>query len=863
MHLNSKTLPAVRDIVLQRLPMVLLVLGITSISLIAAADQISRSMRQAFLYTDVVHEMEIELSKAHLALEEDLRGTQGQDIALVWQGIDRTEKMVSAVLNGGQTLHGHNIKPLPDDNIRKDMENLRALTVRFRELAHNVYKHRTLLPEINSMDSVYHQFLEKAFILDEQLEELQAKDEQRSKKLILLILVSWTSIISAATIGLWYREVLGKRMQVAILNAKHQWEHTFDVIPDLIAIIDKDHRIIRVNRAMAEKMGHAPKDILGRKCYELFHKTSGPIEPCPHARLLHDNQEHAVEIYEKEFDAYFLISVSPLLDAYGSLIGAVHVARDITAQKKDAEALKIKESAISSAINAIAISDLQGTITYVNSSFLELWGYEEHELFGKSAVTLGGTEHDVLEVLNALRESDSWRGEKMAKKKDGSLFPVELSANIVRDDAENPLCLMVSFVDISKRKKAEEEILTYRNRLEELVDQRTNELAKTNEELSMEVLGHKQTAEALQLSENRFRQLSQQFNILLDAIPDSLVLMSSDLKVKWANKSALKAIGPAEAQLSEHCYTLWHNQDRPCDDCPVLKSFQSGNPEASQITTPDGRLWAARSYPIKNAQGEVESVMELSTDITEKRGLQAEQMRANHLASIGELAAGVAHEINNPINGIINYAQIIANSADPKSREFDIAKRIIKEGGRISFIVTSLLSFARERKEEKIPISVQQVLSDSLALTEMQLKKSGIDLRLDLDPHIPLIKVHAQQIQQVFLNIINNARYALSQKYPQPDPDKIFLITAEETVINGEPFVQIVFEDHGIGIPAPNIDKVMNPFYTTKPVGIGTGLGLSISHGIIVDHNGRLSVESEEGVFTRIMVSLPAYREAA
>lgn len=859
---KSDTITALRDRVLHRLPMLLLVLGIVSIGLIAAVDLIDRNMREAFQYNDIVHEMQIELSKAHLALEEDLRGIEGQDIALVWQGIDRTEAMISSALNGGKTLHGHTVKPLPQNDLRADMEDLRVLVVRFRELARNVSENKTLLPAINSMDSVYHQFLKKSFILDEQLEEIQDADEKRSRKLVLLLLISWSGIISAAVAGLWYRERLAGRMQAAILNAKHQWEHTFDVIPDLIAVIDKDHRIVRANKAMAEKMGLVPQDILGRKCYELFHRSSGPIASCPHAHLLHDSKEHAVEIYEKEFDAYFLVSVSPLLDDKGSLIGSVHVARDITPQKKNAEALKIKEVAISSAINAIAIGDLQGNITYVNRSFLKMWGYEEHEIIGKSSVLLGADEQHAREILEALSRSDAWSGERMARKKDGSTFPVELSANVVRDVSGSPLCLMASFVDISKRRKAEEEILNYRDRLEELVDQRTNELAQTNDMLRMEVLGHKQTADALKSSESSFRQLSQEFNILLDAIPDSLVLLSSDLKVKWANKSALQALMPAETRGSDYCYTLWHHQDRPCDDCPVLKSFRSGNAETVQLTTPDNRVWAVRAYPIKNDGGEVESVMELSTDITEKKSLQAEQMRANHLASIGELAAGVAHEINNPINGIINYAQIILNSAAPESREYDIATRIIKEGGRISFIVTSLLSFARERREEKRPVLVRHVLSDALALTETVLKRNNITLKMDIDPNIPLIKVHAQQIQQVFLNIINNARYALKQKYPQPDPDKVLLITAHETVVNGEPFVQIVFEDHGTGISEPNIDKVMNPFYTTKPVGIGTGLGLSISHGIILDHNGRLSVESEEGAYTRLIVSLPAYKEA-
>ncbi len=744
MQPKPKIITVIRDILLQRLPILLLVLGITSIGLIAATDHISRSMRQAFLHNDIIHEMEIELSKAHLALEDNLRGIQGQDISLVWQSIDKTEAMISAALSGGRTQHGRMIKPLQDDNMLKDMKDVRTLVAGFRELAQSVYNNRTQPAEVNRLDNAYRQFLEKTFNLEEQLETFITIHEQRSKRLIILILISWTGVITIAVIGLRYRELLGRRMQTAILNAKHQWEHTFDVIPDLIAIIDKDHKVVRINRAMAEKMGHEPKDILGRRCYELFHKSSGPIESCPHAQLLHDKQEHAVEIYEKEFDTYYLVSVSPLFDEQGSLIGSVHVARDITAQKKDAA-----------------------------------------------------------------------------------------------------------------------DLLNYRDSLEELVDQRTKELAGTNEKLRMEVLGHEQTDEALQLSESKFRQLSQEFNVLLDAIPDSLVLLSPDLKVMWANKSARQVLNSEESRHSEYCYTLWHNQQRPCDDCPALKSFRSGNPEEHQVITTDRRLWAVRSYPIRNEQGEVESVMELSTDITEKKSMQAEQMRSNHLASIGELAAGVAHEINNPINGIINYAQIIANSADPGNRDYDIARRIIKEGERISFIVTSLLSFARERKEDKMPISVRQVLADALALTESQLKKSGIDLKLDLGQNVSFTKVHAQQIQQVLLNIINNARYAIIQKYPGPDPDKILRITAKDTVIDGKPFVQIIFEDHGTGISDQSIDKVMNPFYTTKPLGVGTGLGLSISHGIIVDHGGTITVESKEGAYTRVIVSLPAHREAA
>ncbi len=160
--------------------------------------------------------------------------------------------------------------------------------------------------------------------------------------------------------------------------------------------------------------------------------------------------------------------------------------------------------------------------------------------------------------------------------------------------------------------------------------------------------------------------------------------------------------------------------------------------------------------------------------------LQVETLRAAHLASIGKLAAGVAHEINNPINGIINYARILSNKSVKGSAENDVAERISKEGRRIAGIVKSLLSFARDRKEEKRPVRVENILREALILTESQMRKEGVHLRIDLPPGLPEITANPQQIQQVFMNIINNAQYALHQKYPGEHEDKALDINCEE-----------------------------------------------------------------------------------
>ena len=166
-------------------------------------------------------------------------------------------------------------------------------------------------------------------------------------------------------------------------------------------------------------------------------------------------------------------------------------------------------------------------------------------------------------------------------------------------------------------------------------------------------------------------------------------------------------------------------------------------------------------------------------------------------------------------------------------------------------------AFSRQRKEGKKEVNLEEVMSESMALTGTHMRKDGIMLEMDIPSNLPRIFANPLQLQQVILNIISNARYALNQKYPSSNELKKFMIKAIKTTIDDMPYVRIEFTDHGTGIPAAIVGKVLNPFFSTKPEGQGTGLGLSISHGIISDHGGRLSIESVEGEFTRVITTVP------
>lgn len=272
-------------------------------------------------------------------------------------------------------------------------------------------------------------------------------------------------------------------------------------------------------------------------------------------------------------------------------------------------------------------------------------------------------------------------------------------------------------------------------------------------------------------------------------------------------------------------------------------------------------IWAElKTNFLYDSEGEPTGVIGVIRDITEKKALQTEAIRTSRLAALGELSAGIAHEINDPLNGIINYAEILKDERDEKGEDIDIPDRIIKEGGRIAMIVRNLLSFVRGRQENACQVSVGEVISDTFSLAKKQMMQDKIKLAMDIPPDLPGIKGRAQEIQQVFLNILSNGRHALNQKFPDFHKDKMIEIKGEKVEIDNQDHLRIVFHDRGIGIPSQIQDKICNPFFSTKPPGEGTGLGLSISHGIIKDHGGSLWFESVEGEYSKVFVDLPVWQ---
>jgi PAS domain S-box-containing protein len=368
-------------------------------------------------------------------------------------------------------------------------------------------------------------------------------------------------------------------------------------------------------------------------------------------------------------------------------------------------------------------------------------------------------------------------------------------------------------------------------------------------------------AEKLKKSRQELLAAKAYTDNIIRSMSNSLLVVNKDQTIRAANQATYDLLGYTKEELLGKPFSMifaeGYYSGIGLDDL-INKGF-TRNAETTYLSKYGEKIrMLFTASVIFSEGGSFEGIVCIAQDIT----MQTETLRAGHLASIGELAAGVAHEINNPINSIINFAQILLDEV--RKGEIipeEIPERIIKEGDRVASIVRSLLSFARESKKEKRLIDARHILDEVLALTETQVIKDGINLTVDFPTGLKKVLADFQQIEQVFLNIINNARYALNQKYPKAHLKKNFVIHGSEETIDDKLFLEVTFLDYGTGIPSSIIDKIYNPFFSTKPSGIGTGLGLAISHGIITDHGGKLTFESSYGDYTKVTVLLPVISE--
>jgi PAS domain S-box-containing protein len=630
------------------------------------------------------------------------------------------------------------------------------------------------------------------------------------KRLSVLSLIILFSVYAQRSIN------IRRRTETALADREKELSLILENNPAGIVLIEADSRKISWANSKAIKLIGSPKDVIeNQACHK--HLCPDEIGHCP---ILDGGQ--SLDLSER----VLLISGGSRLPVLKSVTrvnynGKDHLLEaffDISDRKKMERDLQQAHAELNqifqTASVAMRLVDSNFNVLKVNKTFEHLTDVKEADAIGKkcheifSGPTCFTEQCPIQRIINDMETVESYVDKV---RPDGKSIPCILTATPFVGAEGRIIGVVESFRDITELKKAQDAIESERDKLER-------------------ILSH---------------------------LHEGVSIISRDRVVEYQNQIFSDYFGDCEGQT---CHAAIHGEQRPCQPCLMKAALKSGRIRLAEFETPDGRSFEKAYTPVTDVDDQ-QKVVALLRDVTEKKVATAAIMRAEQLAALGELAAGVAHEINNPINGIINYAQILANKTLEGDPVHDIAARLIKEGDRIARIVEGLLSFARRRHEDKIVVSIDEILSDSMTLTASQLRSDNITVKTDLPDDLPDVKAQAHEIEQVFVNIISNARHALNEKFSEPCDHgaKILEITAETATSNGRPYVRVSFKDNGCGISAAVIDKVMNPFFSTKSEGKRTGLGLSISHGIVEEHGGRLSIESEEGRYTKVVMELPVH----
>jgi len=635
------------------------------------------------------------------------------------------------------------------------------------------------------------------------------------------------------------------RLFEQVATIQRQWEYTFDSIGDPILVHDQQGRILRSNQRLRQLLGRESDSVAGRNVSEILPAKNVSYKDCPYCEGATGEGDDP----DPWLPGYFLASNSVFADPAGRELGTVHVLKDITERKRAEEKYR---TLVSNVQEGVFISTPQGRFLDFNDALLRMTGYESREelvaidipsVFYKNAA-------DRERLKRLLQQHGSVNDfEFEMRRKDGEVRTMLESSTAVRDATGNVTAYQGFLLDITERKQAEQEI---RRRNRELMV--LNSIAQT-------------MMESMDLSDSLHRTLRQMAELFgLDATSLYLfdesgtklrraaavghrseysrhfprVSVKPELlqQIKEVHATFLSVQGlplPAvfrdtqakEGIASAYVVILW-SKDR------VIGGLVVGSRTPREFSPADVNLLIAVGSQISSAIERSVLYEETRQAYENLRKTQEQLLHSERLAAVGQLISGVAHELNNPLTAILGYSQLLTSSGQLGPQGIEYSEKLYKQAQRTHRIVQNLLSFARQHKPERAAVKMNQALEETLALRDYDLRMNNIRVHLDLAPDLPMTAADPHQLQQVFLNMVNNAVDAILEHSKEGD---LWVRTAME-----EGRIVIEFTDSGPGVK--DASRVFDPFYTTKPVGKGTGLGLSICYGIITEHGGTIRVKN-------------------
>jgi PAS domain S-box-containing protein len=454
----------------------------------------------------------------------------------------------------------------------------------------------------------------------------------------------------------------------------------------------------------------------------------------------------------------------------------------------------------------IILRNPQGQIADLNREVERASGYTKKELLQNEFLALFAPE-EMEKTRNYLKEVAE-KGEARAdylslKKKNGTFMEVDLS--IKRIDLGDESFYQVMIRDLTKQRKLEKKIGESKRNLE----------------------------------------------AIFDGIQDKLSIQSPDYQILRVNRAVTKQYKTSFKELiGQKCYETYFQRTLPCEKCSVSMTIETRKPASSIMKlSEDNTTLQIFSYPILDEKGNLVSVIEYMKDITEEQRLQEQLIQSEKLVGVGILASGMAHEINNPLSGIIGMAEIALEEED-LSKQRSYLTDIIHCSERISEIVRGLKSYSRAAKKGELSlVDLNEVLEESLKMVHLAIKPASVEVIKKFQSN-EKIRANTGEIQQVFTNLITNAFQAMDGKGGE-------LILSTRSLRDS---VEVRVSDNGSGIPQKYLSQIFDPFFTTKKPGEGTGLGLNIVYRIITKYEGTIDVESKDQVGTTFTIKFPTRR---
>ncbi len=833
------------------IPAIVLLLGIISISILIFTNKVHERYHEIFLLDDMSHELQIAVLHSHLILEEIAHGDSSISIETAFRKQGISLKTVDAMLYGGNTFHGKYMQPLTDPELKSSVEEVRTLLLVLQEASKERIESGLESSKDQYYDEVFYGAFNKINRLKNLFESSLIRYENKLNRLFWGILILWSSILIITMFSLASIIDQRRKTEKMLETSEERYRSLAETANDAIISINSKGEIVYWNPGAEHIFGYSFSEIREKPLSIIIPDEFHTAHEEALSRNKHEELRPMGKTVElsglKRNGTKFPIELS--LSSWRSRDGVFFtgIIRDITKRKRIERLLHLSRERyrliVDDQTELVCRISHGGLLTFVNDAFCRYYKLDRLDLVGQSYLKFI-PEHEnerVKHLINSLNINNpvGVMELEVITPEDETRWQ-KWTIKVFIDEKGSIIEYQYVGRDITDRKMVEIELEKYREQLEDLVEKRTFELKKSCEELERE-------SEVRKVAEDQVKNMA----LFAELNPSPVLRFDIDGRIIMANPAAQDILGDSILLGKKITSVIPGTEDINFKTCIEDGSIFS---HAAQI--------GSRYYHfVFRGAPNLKAGHIYGSDITEQKMAEAESLRTSQLASLGELAAGVAHEVNNPINGIINFAQILSDRAEKGSREYEAANQIINEGDRITSIVSSLLSFARAEKDEMDYVYAEEILNDSLVLTNAQINKNGITIIKEIPSDLLPIYGNYQQIEQVFLNIISNARYALNQKYNGPHKDKILTISAEQAVNDGKSFLKISFQDYGQGIPEDDLSSIMNPFFSSKPRGEGTGLGLSISHGIMRNHGGTIDIESSIGDYTKIILSFPNKEE--